>query len=680
MSSLKVFISSPGDVAEERRITQEVMARIEADLGGRMRLEPILWEHEPLLASSSFQEQISKPSDTDIAVFILWARLGTQLPKNITRADGSRYASGTEFEFEDAQNAFAEQRKPLILTYRKVTEVGVSLSDADAVLEKLAQKKALDEFERKWFHSTEETSLIGAFHPFSSPAEFESLIEVHLRKLAGRLAQEAETPAGAPAAAVPAEELERDLGGSSAEGRDRIRSLAVLPFTDLSSEGGLEYFCDGIVEELRGVLAGIRGLRVGTRVPAARFEELDRDPRATGVELGVDAAIEGGVRKLGDRLRVRVTLVDVRRGGQIWSERFDREDGDLLLLQDEIARRVAETFEGDAPQAATDSAAPRARDATAYELYLKGLHSARSRTERGLAESIRLYRQAIDHDPGYARAFARIADSYALLGMYGLRLPGEVLARAGKMAAKAISLDPELSQAHASLGCIKSLFHWAWDDAEADFRRALELDPDNGKAHRWYALNNLAPRRRFDQALEHLSRAFSLGSELPVVATSIGVLRLLNDDFDGAEKEFGQALELFPDFALIHYFLGRNQSYQSRHEEAGVTLRRATELDPESREFKSALCYALGAGGQTEAAEKILQELERQARRAYLSPTLLAQAHLGLGRRDEALAQLEQALALHAADLVWLGVNPAFSSLRSEPRFTAILSRLGLDD
>jgi hypothetical protein len=186
MKKLKIFISSPGDVFEERAIAQRVIERMQSEYAGRAILDPVLWEHEPLLASSTFQEQIIKPADTDVVVSILWSRLGTRLPKGFTRADGSRFDSGTEYEFEDALEGFRRNGKPELLVYRKTAPPSVRLDDEKELLERLQQKKKLDEFVSRWFHDTTEGTLKAAFHAFDSPSDFENLLEAHLHKLIDR--------------------------------------------------------------------------------------------------------------------------------------------------------------------------------------------------------------------------------------------------------------------------------------------------------------------------------------------------------------------------------------------------------------------------------------------------------------------------------------------------------------
>jgi len=183
LSPIRIFISSPGDVAEERTLTRKVIERLQGEYSGRVELEPIYWEHEPLRATQTFQEQIIRPSETDIMITILWSRLGTRLPAKFTKPDGSRYESGTEFEFEDAIQSFQERGIPDLLIYRKTADPKVSLKDKMILLDKLKQKEALDNFFDKWFHDKSEGTLIAAFHPFANSADFEEIFEAHLSKL-----------------------------------------------------------------------------------------------------------------------------------------------------------------------------------------------------------------------------------------------------------------------------------------------------------------------------------------------------------------------------------------------------------------------------------------------------------------------------------------------------------------
>ena len=183
LKPIRIFISSPGDVAEERALTKRVIQRLQGEFSGQVLLDPIYWEHEPLLATKSFQEQIVRPSETDIVVTILWSRLGTRLPPNFTKPDGSRYESGTEFEFEDAISSYREKGVPDLLIYRKTSDPLVSLNDRKSLLEKLSQREALEDFFNRWFHDKAEGTLVAAFHPFNTSANFEEILESHLSKL-----------------------------------------------------------------------------------------------------------------------------------------------------------------------------------------------------------------------------------------------------------------------------------------------------------------------------------------------------------------------------------------------------------------------------------------------------------------------------------------------------------------
>src|SRR5688572_15174599 len=187
LKTLKFFISSPGDVFEERAIASRVIDRLQSEYIGRVVLEPVLWEHEPLVATATFQAQIVKPSETDVVIAILWSRLGTPLPKQFTRPDGSRYESGTEYEFEEAIAGFRKNGKPDLLVYRRIAPPSVRLDDEKNLMERLGQKKKLDEFVDKWFHDSSEGTLVAAFHPFESPGDFEILLETHLHRVIERL-------------------------------------------------------------------------------------------------------------------------------------------------------------------------------------------------------------------------------------------------------------------------------------------------------------------------------------------------------------------------------------------------------------------------------------------------------------------------------------------------------------
>lgn len=462
-------------------------------------------------------------------------------------------------------------------------------------------------------------------------------------------------------------------------GAPKQPSVAVLPFTDLSSQQDQEYFCIGLAEELTLALTRVPGLQVTSRSSASRVAEREDDLETIGRKLGVRSVLEGTVRKEGPRLRVTSQLVDMEGGYNLWSERFDREFSDVFTIQEEIARHIVETLQltlvGDlrAPGADESRQHPEA-----YNLYLEGRYFADKRTEEGLKRALDLYRQALDQAPDYARAWAGMADSYSLLGIYGLSPPRDVMPRAREAASRALDLDASLADAHASLGCVRSVYEWDWPKAEASYHKARELDPRHALTRHGYAVHCLMPSGRFEQALDELRRARDLDPLSPVILTSLGLPHYYARRYDEAVAAYRHALELDPNFGMAHFFLGRAFVEQGRYPEAIQALERAVELSGESPEKTAALAHVQAVAGDEKGARKLLEKLEHQADTRYVSPVLRSQVLVGLGRREAALESLEEALDLKAVDLVWVEHHPVFDDLRDESRFRNLLDRGGL--
>ena len=464
-----------------------------------------------------------------------------------------------------------------------------------------------------------------------------------------------------------------------ADRADRGPSIAVLPFTDLSSDRDQEYFCDGVAEELIGAMAQVRGLRVVSRTSSFQFKGRQEDARAIGRKLGVSTLLDGSVRKAGEKLRITVQLVNVSDGFQLWSGRFDREIEDIFAVQDEIARTVVQNLEGELGEPAE---APLVEhfggNLEAYNCYLKGRYNWNKRTDDGLASGVEHFQGALEIEPDYPRALAGLADSFALQGIYGFRAPRESMPKARKAALQALTLDDSLAEVHVSLGCIKAIFDHDWRDSERAFVRALELNANYATAHHWYAINCLVPQSRFDEARTHLKKARALDPLSLAIQATIGLGLYYEHRFDAAIAEYRRALEIEPAFAPAHFFLGLAYSASEIHDRAVSSLREAVRLSDGSIETTAALGYAYAVAGRRADASEILTTLREVREEQFVSPNQVAIVLAGLDREDEALDELERAYEERASDLAWIAVRPTFGNLRAEPRFAKLLERMGL--
>jgi len=434
--------------------------------------------------------------------------------------------------------------------------------------------------------------------------------------------------------------------------RDRgVPSVAVLPFSDMSPAKDQECLCDGMAEQLIYALTQITGLRVAARTSAFQFKGQARDVRQIGDALNVATVLDGSVQTSGNRLRITVELIGSVDGYLLSSQRFDRNMEDVFAMQDEIAASVVVALKGKLAAGRNVALAPRSRDLDAYQAYLEGRYHWNKRTEDELKKSVKCFERAIERDPDFAPAYAGMADAYVTLGTYGGMPPKDVMPRAKKALKRALEIDDGLAEAYACRGCVRSVFDWSWSDAEADFRRAIDLNPSYPTGHHWYAINHLVPLGRFDQATEELHRALEFDPLALAIKTSLGMKGYFAGQYDDATRELSKTIELDEGFGMAHFFLGATYTEQARYPEAFGELEAAIRLSGRSPEILAALGYLHGVSGDIERAQGVLNELRQVADTRYVTPAKIAQVHVGLGERAEALGKLEEAHTERAADL-----------------------------
>jgi TolB-like protein/Tfp pilus assembly protein PilF/DNA-binding winged helix-turn-helix (wHTH) protein len=450
-----------------------------------------------------------------------------------------------------------------------------------------------------------------------------------------------------------------------------IHSLAVLPFENLSGDPAQEYFSDGMTDELTAQLATIDELRVISRTSARRYKTSDKTARQIGAELGVDALVEGSVRLADGKVRITVQLVAASSDRSLWTETYDGAASDILGIQDRVARSIARELRMEL-EARTRDIPPEA-----FHAYLKGRHHWNHRTEKGFLKAIEYFHEATSLAPGYAEAYAGLADTHGLLSVYNLQRPERAMPMAKEAALEALRLDENLAEAHASLGHILFLFDWNWAEAERELEKALELNPDYGSTYQWYGVFLMAMKRP-----EEGLRAFQQGLAYDPVSLSLnenlGWALYVARRYPEAIAQFEKTLELDPGFGPALRYLGLTQLYLGRHREALETLERARSALATSLEVQADLALAHALAGEKEEAQSMLDALMKESGERYVSPFLIASFHTGLGHFEEALEWLEKACDERVANMVFLGVDPAFDPLRSHPRFQALLARIGL--
>ena len=454
-------------------------------------------------------------------------------------------------------------------------------------------------------------------------------------------------------------------------------SIAVLPFADLSPQKDQEYFCDGMAEELISTLAKIDQLKVASRTSAFQFKGKDLDIREIGNKLQVQAVLEGSVRKAGDRLRITVQLINVEDGFELWSEKYDRDLKDIFAIQDEISLAIVDNLKVKLLEKEKEAIVKRYTDDTeAYKLYLKGRYFWNRRYEGGLQKGIEYFQQAIDTDPLYALAYTGIADSYSLLAHYGFLPPREACPKAKAAAEKALEIDDKIAEAHTSLARIKMHYEWDWKAAEKELKRALELNPNYTTALEWYSLF-LMITGRFDDAARQAKRALELNPLSLIINAVLGGIYYFAGKNDEALEQFQKTIEIDQNFSLTYLFQSGSLAAQDRVEEAVESLKKLVFLTAGS---PFALGY-LGAGfavaGQKDEAQKIIEQLNELAKKRYVSPFYIAMIHLGLDDKDKMFEYLEKACEARESFLAFTNTWPMFDSLREEPKFMAILKKMG---
>lgn len=457
-------------------------------------------------------------------------------------------------------------------------------------------------------------------------------------------------------------------------------SIAVLPFENASDDPNVEYLSEGISEALINSLTELQQLRVIARSTAFHYKGKNVDPRQVGRELRVAAVLSGKVRQMQDVFSVQVDLVDATTGAQLWGEQYERKISDLLAIKQTITREVTEKLRLRLSDAEQRQLTRRdTTNAEAYQLYLKGRHAWNKRTEEGLRKGIEYFRQAIDTDPNYALAYVGLADSYNFLGAFGIAVlpPGEAMPKAKSASQRALEIDDSIAEAHASLAFVRLYYDWDWHGAEKAFQRAIELNPNYAPARQWYS-HLLMTSGRTNESISEAARAVELDPLSLPAAMNLGWQYHWARQYDLAVERLRNALEIDQNFEQAHWGLGLAYEGKGLVDEAVVELQKAVDLSDGNSVYAAALGHAWAIGGKKAEAMRTRAELEEQSTRGYVSPYWMATLCVGLGDNDEAFRQLEKSYEERSGGLIWLGVDPRMDSLRSDPRFAALLRRIGL--
>ena len=457
----------------------------------------------------------------------------------------------------------------------------------------------------------------------------------------------------------------------------RIESLAVLPLENLSRDPEQEFFADGMTESLIANLARIGALRVTSRTSAMQYKGVRRSLPEIARELSVDAIVEGAVFRAGDRVRVTVKLIEAAADRHLWAQSYERDVGDVLALQGELAQAIAGEVQIKlTPGERERLGGTRAVNPRAYEAYLRGRHCWNKRTTAEVRRAADFFQQAIAADPSYAAAHAGLADAYNILADLGSVAPLEAASRARAATSRALDLDPRLAEAHTSLGFIRFFFDWDWDGSERAFREAIAQNPGYATAHQWYA-ELLASQARFEEAVAEGRRAETLDPLGFAIATSLADVLYFQRRFDEAIAHLRRVIEVEPTFYPARNDLARALAQSGRAGEAIEEFLAAAELSGGDPRSHAGLGHAYALAGREADARAVLEALTEKARGLTVSSHAVAVIHVALGEHRAAFEWLDRAGREHDRALVWLKVHPRLDPVRSDPRFEELLHRVG---
>jgi len=454
------------------------------------------------------------------------------------------------------------------------------------------------------------------------------------------------------------------------------KSIAVLPFENLSGDPNNAYFTEGIQEEILTRLSKIADLKVISHTSTQRFKSSPDNLPQIAKQLGVANILEGSVQKAADQVHVNVQLINAASDAHLWGESFDRKLTDIFAVEGEIATTVAATLQAKLTGSEKTAIAKRpTANPEAYEFYLKGRFFWNKRTAADLRKAIEYFNQALDKDPGYALAYAGLADSYTLLHAFGAASPADSFPQAKAAAKKALELDETSAEAHTSLAWVFTLYDFDFEQTLKEFERAIQLNPNYATAHHWYGVA-LSMTGQFDRAIAEGKRAVELDPLSLVINANLGTDYLNARRYGEAITQLRKTIEMDPRFDFAHRALGEALQVSGQLNEAIAEYRKAVELSDNPSSLAH-LGQAYARAGQREEAEKILAQLSEEAKSRYVRPTSLADIYMALGDKERAIDELERAYREHVASGVgWIKVDPMLDDLRGNPRFEALVQKV----
>jgi TolB-like protein/DNA-binding winged helix-turn-helix (wHTH) protein/Tfp pilus assembly protein PilF len=457
--------------------------------------------------------------------------------------------------------------------------------------------------------------------------------------------------------------------------------LAVLPFQNLTGNPDQEYFADGLTEEMITKLGRLHPEQLGViaRTSVMGYKHADKRLDQIGRELSVQYVLEGSFRRTADRLRITAQLIRVKDQTHLWAEEYDRQPQDILSVQDDVAAVVAQEIRLRlTPQQRLELNSARKVNPEAHEAYLKGRFFWNKRTEDGFRKAVQYFETAITKDPNYAQAYAGLADAYILLAGYGFETENDAMPKAREAALQALSIDDRMAEAYTSLGLIAFQYEWKWAEAEKNYKRALELDPNYSVAHHWYGSAYLAGLPgKTDDVIAELRKAQELDPLSLGISTDLAMWLCFAGRFDEGLSRFQEILKVDPDFIEAHFHLSEAYELRGMYPQALAELEKITPQNVPSyitKEFGR--IYAL-EGKRSEALATITQ-LQRLSEQRYVDPSHIAAIYLALGEKDSAFLWLQKAYEQHSPALDGLKTSWYYDSIRSDPRYAELVKQVGI--
>ncbi len=460
-----------------------------------------------------------------------------------------------------------------------------------------------------------------------------------------------------------------------------IESIAVLPFENKSADANSEYLSDGLAESLIYRLSQLPNLKVSPTSSVMRYKGKATDVKTIAGELGVSAVLTGRIAQRGDNLTISVELVDVRNNKLLWGEQYERKMSELLTTQREIATEITQNLKlklsGEGEKALTKHYTDNNE---AYQLYLKGRYHYAKRTKDDILKGIDYFQQAIKLDPSFALAYVEISDSYSSMPAYPYLSPKEAYPQAKAAAQKALVIDSSLAEAHTALAFSLAVFDWNWVEAEREFKRALELNPNLSFAHFRYGWNYLSPMGRSDEAITEIRRALELEPLSLVTNTNLAIVYTDARQNDRALAQARKTYDLEPNFVVGRWALSQAYIVNGMYADAITLNEQSLQTDPTNQVFLRFAGYAYAKSGRRHEAEEVIKRFKDIAKTQYVMSFRVAQIYVALGDKEKAFAELEKAFTERDWELHRLKVDPFMDPLRADPRFKELLKRLNLPE